>query len=181
MPLPPARHPAENPEAEPLTEVFLNPGEFHFGGGRTRIRTLLGSCVAISLWHPQRRIGGLCHFMLPTRAAKAAMTAQDGRYADGALALFDAAIRHAGCRPDEFVAKVFGGGNMFPGREAKAGLEVGQRNIEQAEALLKERRIPIVARHLGGDGHRKLVFDIWSGDTWLAFQEAPRDLPRTSP
>ncbi|QEL65892.1 chemotaxis protein [Oryzomicrobium terrae] len=178
MTVPPATLFPEDARSQPLTEVFLNPGEFHFGGGRTRIRTLLGSCVAISLWHPQRHIGGLCHYMLPSRSGKP-VTPPDGRYADEALALFDAAIRRAGCRPEEFVAKVFGGGNMFPGREAKAGLEVGMRNIEQAEALLKARRIPILARHLGGDGHRKLVFDLWSGDAWLAFQEAPRDPTRT--
>jgi chemotaxis receptor (MCP) glutamine deamidase CheD len=35
---------------EGLHEVFLNPGEFHFGEGTTRISTLLGSCVSITLW-----------------------------------------------------------------------------------------------------------------------------------
>ena len=84
----------------PITEVFLNPGEFHFGGGQTRIRTLLGSCVAISLWHPQRKIRGLCHYMLPSRAVSGVFP-PDGRYADGALSLFDAAMLRAGCRPEE--------------------------------------------------------------------------------
>ncbi len=49
-------------------EVFLQPGELYFGDGRTRVRTLLGSCVAIAVWHPRLRIGGLCHYMLPSRA-----------------------------------------------------------------------------------------------------------------
>lgn len=51
--------------ADSMQLVTLQPGEFHFGGANTRIQTLLGSCVAITLWHPIRRIGGMCHYMLP--------------------------------------------------------------------------------------------------------------------
>lgn len=48
-------------------DIFLQPGEWYFGEGNTRVRTTLGSCVAIVLWHPVRRIGGMCHYMLPSR------------------------------------------------------------------------------------------------------------------
>ncbi len=46
------------PSAGNATVVTLKAGEFHFGGGPTRISTLLGSCVSITLWHPRKRIGG---------------------------------------------------------------------------------------------------------------------------
>ena len=36
---------------ENIETVLLRPGDFHFGGGNTRISTLLGSCV--SLWGSQ--------------------------------------------------------------------------------------------------------------------------------
>src|SRR5439155_18563598 len=42
-------------------EIFLQPGEWYFGDADTRIRTLLGSCVAITMWHPRRCLGGMCH------------------------------------------------------------------------------------------------------------------------
>ena len=47
--------------------VFLHPGECYFGGGPTRIATLLGSCVSITVWHPRLLVGGMCHYMLPSR------------------------------------------------------------------------------------------------------------------
>ena len=53
-----------------VTEVFLQPGEFHFGHARTRIKTILGSCVAITMWHPILRIGGMCHYLLPARDSR---------------------------------------------------------------------------------------------------------------
>jgi chemotaxis protein CheD len=74
--------------------VFLQPGDFHFGAGRTRISTLLGSCISITLWHPARLIGGMCHFMLPSRGLPAGVPL-DGRYADEALAMFDRAVAAA--------------------------------------------------------------------------------------
>ena len=45
-------------------DVFLMPGEHFVGDARHRIRTLLGSCVSITLWHPQRRVGAMSHFLL---------------------------------------------------------------------------------------------------------------------
>ena len=45
---------------EDIRTVLLGAGDFYFGSGHTRVSTLLGSCVSITLWHPRRRIGGMC-------------------------------------------------------------------------------------------------------------------------
>jgi chemotaxis protein CheD len=54
------------PDFEPR-ELFLHPGEYAFGDAQTRIRTLLGSCVAITFWHPVLKTGAMCHYLLPAR------------------------------------------------------------------------------------------------------------------
>jgi chemotaxis protein CheD len=48
-------------------DIFLRPGDCYFGGQNTSIRTVLGSCVSMTFWHPQLRVGGMCHYMLPKR------------------------------------------------------------------------------------------------------------------
>ena len=48
----------------------LMPGDFVFGNSELKLKTLLGSCVAITLWHPDKKIGGMCHYMLPGRNIK---------------------------------------------------------------------------------------------------------------
>ena len=60
---------AESTMSDPagVLDVLLGPGDLYFGDRHTRIRTLLGSCVAITLWHPVALIGGMCHYMMPTR------------------------------------------------------------------------------------------------------------------
>ena len=93
-------------------EVVLAPGQVSFATRPTRLRTLLGSCVAITFWHPQRLIGGMCHFMLPGRLRH--HQPLDGRYADEALELL---LRHAevnGTHARDYQVKLFGGGKMFP-------------------------------------------------------------------
>ena len=164
--------PAPAAEDDPKI-VVLSPGDFYFGGGRTRISTLLGSCVSITLWHPRKRIGGMCHYMMTERQrppASATSFTLDGRYASEAYELFLQHVKAAGTRPGEYQAKLFGGANMFAGSPA-AGMEIGARNIDHGRQLLAADHIALLAEHVAGNGRRKLHFDLWSGDVWLAFPQ----------
>lgn len=150
-----------------VQDIFLQPGEFYFGDRSTRIRTLLGSCVAITLWHPRLHIGGMCHFMLPARTIRRPDTL-DGRYADEAMLLFEKKIRAARTMPGDYQVKLFGGGNMFrkPTNQADCS-DVPCRNIVAARHLLQHHGYKIVAEHVGMHGHRNLIFKLWSGDVWM--------------
>lgn len=79
-----------------VVEIFLQPGESYFGDKNTRIRTLLGSCVSITLWHPHLLIGGMCHYLLPDRGGKSSTGELDGRYADEAIQILLKEVRAAG-------------------------------------------------------------------------------------
>ena len=158
---------------EPLKTVVLEPGDFYFGRGHTRISTLLGSCISITLWHPRKRIGGMCHYMLTERNAHNSRPPYipiDGRYAFEAFALFLQHVAAAGTRPSEYQAKLFGGSNMFDGGST-GKMDIGPRNIQYGRQLLASKNIALMAEHVGGSGRRKLHFELWSGDVLLAFPE----------
>ena len=154
---------------EDIKIVTLGPGDFHFDHGRTRISTLLGSCVSITLWHPRKRIGGMCHYMLAERERQED-SPLDGRFATEAFELFLHHVDIAGTRPSEYQAKLFGGANMFTDEQGQR-MDIGSRNIEVAHQLLESRNVALIAEHVGGNGRRKLHFDLWSGDVWLAFPD----------
>lgn len=158
---------------EPI-DVFLQPGDFYFGEAGTRIRTLLGSCVAITLWHPVLHIGGMCHIMLPERGGRS-LRRLDGRYADGAMALFLRELKATKTSPRDYVAKLFGGGRMYAMRRSNTkvieAMDIGQRNIAAARKLLHEHGFCVSAEHLAGDGHRNVIFDLTSGDVWIRHVE----------
>ncbi|WP_207060808.1 chemotaxis protein CheD [Motiliproteus sp. SC1-56] len=148
----------------------LKPGDFYFGSRGEQIKTLLGSCVAITLWHPQQRIGGMCHFLLPDNGGKELEKGgYDGRYADQVMAMFKRELVRTRTRPRDYQVKVFGGGNMFP-QLARQGLDIGQRNIGAARRLLHQEGFRIRAEHVGKSGHRAIILELETGRTWVRWQ-----------
>ena len=158
---------------QPL-EIFLQPGDHYFGDRDTRIRTVLGSCVSLTFWHPKLLVGGMCHYMLPSRDSdhySAASNALDGRYADEVILLMMKEIDTIGASHKEYQVKLFGGGNMFPRTFKQSGVNVGHRNVEMARMLIKKHGFFCMAEHLGGNGHRNVIFDVWNGDVWIRHRD----------
>ena len=149
-----------------MADVFLHPGDYHFGDDGTRIHTVLGSCVSITAWHSARRIGGMCHYMLPGRRP-GCPGPPDPRYADGAIELFLRDVRRANTTPSQYEVKMFGGGEQFPELSNSAPLEVARHNIAAGMALLERHGFVLTVCDLGGTGARRLIFDISTGDVWL--------------
>ena len=159
-------------------EVFLQPGEYAVGDASCRIRTVLGSCISIALWSPALRVGAMSHCLLSTRGRAGVTLARglelrdfDASYADEALHLMLHELERRQATANQCRAKIFGGGNMFPGRKA-TGPQVGRRNGEAARVLLEAHGIELVSESLFGVGHRQIVFDVATGDVW-ARQLAP--------
>jgi chemotaxis protein CheD len=155
-------------------DVFLQPGEYFVGDAHCRLRTILGSCVSITLWNRSRRVGAMCHFLLSQRAP-GGPAALDGRYADEALSLMLRDLQREGVPAEECRAKMFGGGDMFPDLHTGAGDTVGRRNGEFARQLLRDHGVPVVAASLFGVGHRRILFDIATGHVWCR-QVHPKDV-----
>lgn len=154
------------PDAK-LTDVFLMPGDYFVGDERFRVRTLLGSCVSITLWHPARRVGAMSHFLLPGGAAERKRPGsphadKPGIYGADALDLLLAGLKAHGVLPAQCQAKIFGGGAMFPRSEKVR--DIGMQNGDFARELLQKHGITVVSESLFGEGHRQLIFTIRSGE-----------------
>ncbi|TAN51242.1 MAG: chemotaxis protein CheD [Methylococcaceae bacterium] len=147
--------------SEPQRQIHLAAGDFYFGQGDLSLRTVLGSCITITLWHSNLRIGGMSHCLLPEFPS-----AGDDRttlYVEGAVQQFSHHLLRLGAAPGECVVKLLGGGNMFP----QQAMEIGQRNIDAARRMLQKAGFTISGEHVGGNGHRVVIFDLTSGNTWL--------------
>ncbi|MES2152736.1 MAG: chemotaxis protein CheD [Pseudomonadota bacterium] len=145
--------------------VNLDMGDYCVADGTHSIKTLLGSCVSITLWHPARKIGAMCHFLLASRGEQVGPAC--ARFCDEALYMMLRDLAALGVEARECEAKIFGGGNMFPSLYEENPFSVGRKNGERARALLQQAGIPVVAEDLYGTGHRQVIFDVGSGDVWL--------------
>lgn len=152
-------------------------GELLFGRIRKPITTLLGSCVAITLWHPRQLIGGMCHFALPCRPDFHTQEGEDARYASDCIKIF---MRHAHdwkVELTEFEVRLFGGGDMFTHMLPEEHLDtetvqthpVGEANVAHAFGMLMELGISVLEADVGEKGYRKLWFDPRTGYTRVTF------------
>lgn len=140
----------------------IHPGDWYFGTEYKRLRTVLGSCVALTAWHPTLKLGGLCHYLLAS-APDARITGRDCRYAVNALEQMKLAMLAFG-RPSDFELGLFGGGDMFA---FTTPISIGAANIQFArEWLIRERLRP---RHIdvGGTISRSLTLVMSTGEIQL--------------
>jgi len=147
-------------------DIFLNPGDYAFGEGNTRIRTLLGSCVAVTFWHPEHRLGAMCHYLLPNRS-NARPEPPSGKYAEDVLRIIIANFAQKRLDPAAFEVKMFGGSNMFPHLTLGEVLNIGTKNIHAGLLRLTEAGFPITSFDLAGAANRTVIFELWSGDVWV--------------
>lgn len=154
-------------EPDFIIEIFLKPGEMHWGDTDTRIRTILGSCVAICLWHPKLKIGGMCHYLLPSRRNRDTAMVPDARYGDEAMELLMNELKKTSTSTKDYHVKVFGGANMFSEIIKENTANVGEKNIAKAMELVSKYGLKVTAQDMGGNEHRSILFDVWSGDVWL--------------
>ncbi len=167
------KHPEPTPAASDRerVDVFLKPGEYVVGGPSHRVRTVLGSCVSVTLWHPLKRIGAMSHFMLSTRGGLPTSERDprqwDAKYGDEALNLMLFELAEKGVTATCCLAKIFGGADMFPSLRKGASLAVGRRNGEATRRLLQNHGIKVIAESLFGHGHRQIIFDINTGHVWM--------------
>lgn len=153
-------------------DIYLLPGDLHFGDKNTRIHTVLGSCVSIAVWHPRLHIGGMGHSMLPSRG-KPGKQNLDGHYVDEAIELLLHEISKRHTHPDEYQVKLFGGGNMFRRHPTKKAFNVAESNIEAARVLLEAGGFAIHTEHVGGSGHRNIIFDLCDGSVLVKHEKIP--------
>ena len=119
----------------------------------------LGSCVAIILYDPVARIGGVAHVLLPKSPIKC-----DGeeKYADtGTRKLVKEMLSH-GAKKERLVAKLVGGAQMFPNLNLSIA-NIGRENSMIIRNILRELMIRIVAEDLGGNRGRSAYFDTSDG------------------
>jgi chemotaxis protein CheD len=146
-------------------ERFLLPGQWHFSTTPAQMRTLLGSCVGVTLWHPARCIGGMCHFLLPSRR-RSGGEALDGRYGDEAIELLLQHIVRAGTRPADYIAHLYGGADTMPD-QAGVKLNVGERNIEQGWTLIDRHGFQLENVDVGETVPRTVTLDVASGEVTM--------------
>ena len=112
---------------------------------------MLGSCVAVCLYDPVLRAGGMNHILLP----KCYAGDRNPRCGVHAMELLINELMKLGADRRRFVAKAFGGANVLERIKMRS---IGDENARFVREFLSTERIPLVAERLGGDHAVHLYF-----------------------
>ncbi len=126
--------------------------------GRILTASALGSCIAISIYDPQKRVGGMAHIMLPGRAP-VNNSSNQSRYAENGIEDLIRQITSYGSNISRLHCIIAGGANVLK-REDDT---VCKMNIDSTLETLKEKGLKIDAYSLGGEMRRRIKFNIEDG------------------
>lgn len=151
------------PLIKPLHSI--HPGEWYFGSGYERLHTVLGSCVAMTAWHPTLKVGGMCHYLLANEPSHKHPDSRsnDCRYAVHALAEMKKAMQ-AFANVGEYKLGIFGGGDMFA---YSAPTSIGHDNIAFARQWLRREKLQPTQTDVGGRISRSLMLVMSTGEIQL--------------
>ena len=122
----------------------------------------LGSCIGVSLYDPQTKIGGLLHIMLPDSKQSRA-TDNPAKFADTGIPLMLDEVLKMGASRSRLVAKMAGGAQMFAFANATDVMRVGSRNVAASKEILQKLGIRLVGEDTGANYGRTVQIDLTNG------------------
>lgn len=130
----------------------------------------LGSCVAVVIYDPFSKVGGLLHLMLPNSSVSPAKAkTQPAMFADTGLPLLFRSF--VGLRGDLQRSRIFlaGGATIMCASDL---FKIGERNIEATRACLNRHGLVVRHNSLGGVINRTVHLNIGTGAITLKMPDA---------
>jgi chemotaxis protein methyltransferase CheR len=151
---------AAPPRSTAPAQARILVGETFASAAPAQVSTLLGSCVSACLFDPERRVGGMNHFLLPDGGNP---LESSPRYGAHAMQRLVKELTGLGADRGRLVAKVFGAANLM------GSPEVSQRNRAFVREYLTQARIPVLAERLGGDRGMEVRFETHTGRAFFRY------------
>lgn len=143
-------------------DVSVGMGHTVLARAPTRLNTILGSCVAVTLYAKRHKTGMLSHIVLPRSRGASDLP---GKFADTAIPYMLSTLADQGIMPRELLAKVVGGACMFG---AGQFAQIGQSNVQETMRSLQAAGIAIAGCDVNGSNGRRICFDLATGCITIA-------------
>lgn len=144
--------------------VYLKPGEVFASRRPALVSTVLGSCVAVTMFSRVSGVGAICHAMLPGIVAG---QSNDLRYVDKAIRYIYRKIIEYGAK-DDLVIKLFGGAQVLGlGNYSATRQTIGEQNVARAGEIIALLGLTIASTDTGGLFGRKLFFSTIDGSVYV--------------
>ena len=152
------------------TTHYLKPAEIYFVDKPLLIKTILGSCITVTMFSQRVGMAAACHALMPTCSQDSPCydptCLQRHKYVDCIIPFMLKKFHTMGIGTSEIEVKLFGGADMFEGN-GKGKVRVGRMNVEMARQVLANHGLRLKNFDVGGTSGRKIVFDTKTGEVWM--------------
>ena len=154
-----------------LPLCYLKPGDFFLALQPTVIKTVLGSCLTVTMYAPRTGYGAACHALQPvcrrrTLHCRPDQCQEKFRYVECVIPEMIRQLQRYGVAMAELEVKIFGGADMMT-RNMPDHHRIGKANVKKAREVLAELGLAIKNADVGGDTGRQLIFNTQTGDVWI--------------
>lgn len=121
----------------------------------------LGSCLGITVYDPEVKVGGMIHCMLPLSSTnKIKAKERPCMFVDTGMVLLLNKLFKMGLNKSRAVIKVAGGSQLL---DKNGTFNIGQRNVTVFRKIMWKNAMIIKAMDVGGEISRTVSLDINSG------------------
>lgn len=143
--------------------IYIKIADYKIAKPPYKFKTVLGSCVAVSLYDRKSRIGSLCHIMLPK---KVKISTNKLKFANTALPIIIKELKKYGVNIKNLEAKIFGGAQIYFSSNESVFPEIGKENIKVVKKILEIYGIPVIGEDILGKEGRTVLFDLTDGKVY---------------
>jgi chemotaxis protein CheD len=144
-------------------EIIIRVADMNTGtAGDVLVTYGLGSCVAIILYDPAKKIGGMAHIMLPSRSL-ARRDDVPGKTPQSAIPALLEQLTAMGANPRRISGRLVGGASLFAALSPPGSIQMGERNVVASREILNQQGIPLVGELVGGETGRSVWFHLENG------------------
>ena len=147
-----------------MNEIMVETGSIKVSNDSTALITSsLGSCVAITLYDKEQKLGGMVHYILPINPGGK----KKAKYADTGIKLLFEKMLEGNVKKKNLEAKMIGGAIMFEEFMDDIENSIGKRNIKKGKEILKELGIRLLSQDIGGNYGRSIRFQLSDGNVYI--------------
>lgn len=147
----------------PPQQITVDMSDFRVSAdpGTVLVTYALGSCIAVMVHDPIRKVGGMIHYMLPTSTSSPEKAREKpAMFADtGIPLLFESMYAHGSTKRD-LVVKVAGGSKLY---DDNGTFDIGKRNYTMLRKMFWRVGVVIAAEDVGGARSRTVRLDVGTG------------------
>jgi chemotaxis protein CheD len=129
--------------------------------GDVLITYSLGSCIAVVLYEPIAKVGGMIHLMLPDSSIERDPSRLvPSKFVDTGVPLLFKALFALGAKRHLIQTKVIGGSNVM---DRNKFFNIGERNYTAVRKMLWRNNIMITGEDVGGNRSRTVKLSLRDG------------------